>query len=605
MDGTSTRAPWRRRGVLLSAAAVVGGVLVLAAIALVSGERGHLPDNTTIGGVDVSSRSRDEAEEVVLAAARARLDRPIVVSGPGIRVTTSGADLGARPGVDVALERAEEPGLLERAGARLGLVDGRSIPVPYEIDPTDFEKLFDRLARRLDREPRPAALRIRPTGVELVAARPGLAVDRTALAVALAQLPSALDVPVVALRPEVTTAAAARAKAVVERLIDHPRVVQAGRDRIVLGPQLLRRALRVVPAEGRLMVSLDPSVLDRALGRRVERLERLPVDAAFVTRGRDVRVRPSRPGRRLDLEAVAASLVRNPASVVHRARFVAVQPSLATEEARTLGIRERVSEFTTYYSCCQPRVTNIQRAAVLLDGTIVRPGETFSMNDALGERTVERGFVAAPQIYNGRLEDAVGGGISQIATTLYNAAFFAGVKLVAHQAHQFYISRYPMGREATVSWGGPELIFRNDWQAALLMDVEAGDTSITVRFYSSRLRRRIETETGEPYAYRSPATITVANAALAPGTTSVVQSAGAAGFTVQYTRRVFRGRELIRNERYTVRYDPQNAIVEVGPNRRAKPEPKAKSSARRGAAGTAGSTGGPALEASAARSSAG
>jgi vancomycin resistance protein YoaR len=216
-------------------------------------------------------------------------------------------------------------------------------------------------------------------------------------------------------------------------------------------------------------------------------------------------------------------------------------------------------------------VTNIKRAAELLDGTIVRPRTAFSLNEALGKRTVENGFVSAPQIFAGRLEDAVGGGISQIATTLYNAAFFAGVKLVAHQAHQFYISRYPMGREATVSWGGPELIFRNDWPAALLIKLTATDSSITVSMFSRKLGRRVTTTTGQPYAPVAPRTITVSNPALPPGTTSTVQDSGESGFTVQYTREVFRGGELIKDEHYTVRYDAQNAIVEVGPPRRARP----------------------------------
>jgi vancomycin resistance protein YoaR len=273
----------------------------------------------------------------------------------------------------------------------------------------------------------------------------------------------------------------------------------------------------------------------------------------------------------LDLDRITRSLTSNLASTVHRAQFVKAEPAFTTEQAEALGIEELVSEFTTYYQCCQPRVTNIKRAAELLDGTIVRPRTAFSLNEALGKRTVERGFVPAPQIFAGRLEDAVGGGISQIATTLYNAAFFAGVKLVAHQAHQFYISRYPMGREATVSWGGPELIFRNDWPAAILIKLTATDSGITVRFYSRKLGRRVETTTGEPYAYVPPRTITIRNAALPAGTTSTVQSAGASGFTVQYTRRVFAGRRLVKDERYTVRYDAQNAIVEVG-TRKAKPK---------------------------------
>ena len=566
----------RRRRRASTAAAVAAGLVLLAAagaVAFALAGRGTLPANVRVAGVDVGSLSVDDAHALVLEEAGRRLDRRIELAAPGLVLQTSGRELGAVPDVEAALERADDVGTLERLGARIGLGDERAIPLRYRIDPARFEALFDRLAARIDSEPRAAQLRVRGRAAAVVPAEQGRAVDRTALARVLAGLPRATGVPVVALDPEVTTAAAERARSTVEKLLAEPRVVRAGDSRAVIRPLAIRRALRIQALPGRLAVSLDPRVLARALGPRLRRLERPPRAAAFVTNGTRVRVRPSRPGRELDIERFARSLAKDPDSVVHRARFVRVEPSFTTAEAEKLGIRERISEFTTYYTCCQPRVTNIQRAAELLDGTIVRPGETFSMNDVLGERTEERGFVAAPQIFNGRLEDAVGGGISQIATTLYNAAFFAGVKLVAHQAHQFYISRYPMGREATVSWGGPELVFRNDWRAAILMRVSAGDTSISVRFYSARLGRRVETETLEPYAYRSPATIRVTNPSLPPGATSVVQSAGASGFTVEYTRRVFRFDRLLREERYTVRYDPQNAVVEVGPPKKPKPKP--------------------------------
>ena len=161
--------------------------------------------------------------------------------------------------------------------------------------------------------------------------------------------------------------------------------------------------------------------------------------------------------------------------------------------------------------------------------------------------------------------DAIGGGVSQVATTFYNAAFFAGLELIAHTPHEFYISRYPMGREATVSWGGPELIFRNDWPAGILVKVIAGDTFITVQFYSSKLGRRVETETGEPYAYTSATTVRVYNPSLPPGTETTIQSGGITGFTVGYTRRVYRGDELTRDEDFLVRYLPENSIVEYGP----------------------------------------
>ena len=153
------------------------------------------------------------------------------------------------------------------------------------------------------------------------------------------------------------------------------------------------------------------------------------------------------------------------------------------------------------------------------------------MNEALGERTIAKGYVPAPQIGAGNsFVDSVGGGISQVATMLYNGAFFAGLELIEHQPHSLYIDRYPLGREATISWGGPELIFRNDWPASVLIKLDATDTSITVRFFSSRLGRRVETETSVPYGH------------------------GGGSFTVDYTRRVYRGSRLARDERFRVRY---------------------------------------------------
>ena len=238
---------------------------------------------------------------------------------------------------------------------------------------------------------------------------------------------------------------------------------------------------------------------------------------------------PAIAGRTLDIAATALALA-NPARTTIRARVRLMPPSVTTEELTALGIRERVSAFTTYYPAGQPRVVNIRRASQVLDGTILRSGATFSMNEALGERTTAKGYVPAPQIAGNAFVDSVGGGISQVATMLYNGAFFAGLELVEHQPHSLYIDRYPLGREATISWGGPELIFRNDWPAAVLIKLEATETSITVRFFSSRLGRRVETETSTPFGH------------------------GGGGFTVEYTRRVYRGTRLLRDELYRVRY---------------------------------------------------
>ena len=167
----------------------------------------------------------------------------------------------------------------------------------------------------------------------------------------------------------------------------------------------------------------------------------------------------------------------------------------------------------------------------ILDDQIIPAGGTFSLNTALGERTRARGFVSAPQIgEGGKLEDAVGGGVSQTATTTYNAAFFAGLKIVAHTPHEFWITRYPAGREATVSWGGPELIVQNDWPAAILVKAYDTGTSFNVQMYSAKLGRSVSTQSfGDPVE--------------------------GAAFSIEYTRVVKQNGKVKRDERYSWSYE--------------------------------------------------
>jgi vancomycin resistance protein YoaR len=224
---------------------------------------------------------------------------------------------------------------------------------------------------------------------------------------------------------------------------------------------------------------------------------------------------------------------------------------------------ELVSRFTTYYPPGQPRVINIRRAAQILDRTVVQPGGRFSMNGALGKRTRARGFVPAPSIAGPIHVDSVGGGVSQVATTLYNAAFFAGLRIIAHTPHSFYISRYPKGREATISWGGPELVFQNDWGAPLLLRLKTTPTSITIWFYSQLLGRRVTTVTGAPHDIVRPRTVFVKDATLPAGTRRVLQSAGASGFSISYTRHVYEYDGVRRNEQYSWTYSPENEVIAI------------------------------------------
>jgi vancomycin resistance protein YoaR len=233
-----------------------------------------------------------------------------------------------------------------------------------------------------------------------------------------------------------------------------------------------------------------------------------PVDAGFRIGSNRVRVVPAKPGTTLDVQRAERSVLAAALGPDRRLATVgvtALAAGLTTKEAKALGITEEVASFTTDMGASSAnRIWNVHLLGDYLDGTIVRAGETFSYNDVVGPRTVERGFREGQMIWGGVLVPSIGGGVCQTATTIFNTAFEAGLPILARSNHAFYISHYPMGRDATVSWGGPEFVFRNDLKNAILIKVSYTSSTFTVTFYGTKQGRRVESSTSEPTNYTQP-----------------------------------------------------------------------------------------------------
>ena len=164
-------------------------------------------------------------------------------------------------------------------------------------------------------------------------------------------------------------------------------------------------------------------------------------------------------------------------------------PTQAESDAavEAMGIVEEIGTFNTFHRCCAGRVTNIHRIADITRGVIIEPGGSFSVNTFVGKRTRANGFVDGGVIYQGRFESDVGGGISQYATTLFNAAFFGAMDIPIYQSHSIYLDRYPYGREATLSFPEPDLVIHNPSEYAVLIWPTYDATSITVTLYSTKV----------------------------------------------------------------------------------------------------------------------
>ncbi len=179
---------------------------------------------------------------------------------------------------------------------------------------------------------------------------------------------------------------------------------------------------------------------------------------------------------------------------------------MATFLTRALGLEllvpeprppvERLASFTTYHKCCEPRVTNIQVMARAIDGAVVYPGFTFSLNDHLGPRTASKGYVPAPILLNGEGYCCdhplnIGGGTSQFGTTIYNSIFRSGYEIVSHKPHSRYIDRYPLGIEATLGYPSPDVVFTNDTLTPVTIRTSYTSTSITVTLYGNDMGRDV------------------------------------------------------------------------------------------------------------------
>jgi vancomycin resistance protein YoaR len=332
-------------------------------------------------------------------------------------------------------------------------------------------------------------------------------------------------------------------------------IVVDGRS-VLLEPAVVTPALAMESVGGRLEPRVNGEVLVAAVVARDPAVITPPMNATVRLEGGAPVVVPARDGTGLDPTAVAEAALQALPTPARTATVTAVPAAadLTTEEAQALGIKEPVSEFATNLTPDARRTENLSIAAATVNGTLLLPGQTFSLNDTLGERTPEKGYNIAPVIESGRLTRAVGGGVSQMATTLFNAMFFAGLEDVEHKPHSFYISRYPEGREATVNYPTVDLKFRNDSPYGVLMEAWVADGQVHARFWSTKVWDEIQAGKSERSNYRPPTTI------YDPSPECVSQAAQS-GFDVTVTRTFVRGGVAERTEEFSTRYIAEDRVI--------------------------------------------
>jgi vancomycin resistance protein YoaR len=598
---------------------VLAGVLVVVLVAglvaaLEVAAAGQVRRGVRVGGVELSGLTRAAATDRLRVAAEDLQAAPLALQAGDATLRLPRAKAGVELDVEASVAAAMEAGRggpfdLDRFKGWFGHID---LPWKARVDTARLDRQLAAVDRRVGSQVREPALRIGgrtlahgakggtlggaaaggsasqggagsaagAVAVEVVAGRPGRTIDRAGaeaalLAAAAAAAGTAVSLPVTERPPTIGAEAAQAAADRAATLLRAPVEVTAGDGRTDLRPADLAPLVRTKVAAGQLRLGLDAGGLDRLLRREAGFAYTDPKDARFQPTGSRVRILPGVAGLEVVPRKAAAAVLQAGTGTDRSAALPtkATQPDLTTKEAKALGVKEVMSTFTTTFSAGDaPRVHNISLIAAAVHGRLVRPGEVFSMNGATGQRTAAKGYRTAHVIQNGELVDGLGGGVCQAGTTMFNAAFFAGLPVPERRNHSLHISHYPMGRDATLNWPTTDLKWRNDSPYGIYITSRATPSTLTFTLWSTSRGYKVTSSTSSASNYRAPPTRYKDDPSLPKGK-EVVEESGSSGFDVTVSRTVTKGGTVIRRDSFVSNYSPWVRVVRrgTGPKEPAKP----------------------------------
>lgn len=545
-----------RRGLPRRAPVVLGGALVGAALlygALLAVDAGGVPHNTRVLGVAIGGLSHDEATAALTSALGDRAAQPIpaTVNGRTVQVdpAAAGLSLDAEATVAAAASGSWNPVTL------LGrFLSGADLAPKVAVDEPRLAAAVAGLAKQVDQQPREGGVAVRGAAATAVQPVVGRTLDReqaaTAIRAAYLTGPAPVALPVVEQQPAVDAAEVQRVLTTVARpALSGPVRLLAGTTQVEVPAAQIARFLSFRASGGRLVPEFDGAGLQKELAGRLRVVA--AKDATFtIVNGKPVVV-PSVAGQGVDAAALSAAMLAALPRTADRTATVpltVVQPQLTTAQAQALGVTERVSTFTQRFPYAPYRKQNIGQAASRINGTLLLPGQTYSQNATVKERTAANGYTVGTIIRNGRFFEDYGGGVSTATTALWHTVFYAGLERVEQRAHSFWISRYQAGLEATVSWGSLDLKFRNDSPYGVFITAQSGNDFVTTTIWSTK-RYTIKAESGPRTNVTPPKTV------YDPSATCVPQP-GVAGFDIVVTRVFLQDGVVVKREPLRTSYDP-------------------------------------------------
>lgn len=543
---------------------VIVGLLLIAGIAYtwdVIANQGKVPRATSVGGVDISSMERTAAVEKLERELGDVETKPVnVTSGEKssqLVPAESGLTLNYQKAVDGIPDASYNPVTRLFSFVRAT----QEIPVAVDIDDTALDGALERVKNELSFAPKDGMLELNNGQLKVTKPVLGQTVEPDDLKNSITENwldPAGVEVEPVEVEPAINDdAIEAMRTGEAAKALDNPLTIN-GENNVAgtLRKDEIAQFVSIEAKDGKLELKVDTPKAQQLFEERMDGAQVPGQNAKISFSGDKMNVTPSVDGSIIDWEKTLKDFDKR-VKGDERTWDADYKPDPAeytTEMAEKATFNDTVSEFSTGgFSGASGE--NIRRVAAQVDGAVVNPGETFSLNGYTGPRGTAQSYVESGIIINGHSGTAVGGGISQFATTLYNAAYFAGFEDVAHTPHSYYISRYPAGREATVYEGSIDLQFKNTTNTPVRIETDFGGGKITVRFKGVKTYN-VESVNNGRWATTQPTRMSVGE--------NCSPSSGAPGFTTSDTRIIkdLSGREISRETTTTV-YDPQ-PIVSCG-----------------------------------------
>ena len=338
-----------------------------------------------------------------------------------------------------------------------------------------------------------------------------------------------------------------------------PITLKIGTRSIEISPEVIGTALNFVPNKEKLESKFDESVIINEISRQIPNIQTTASDAKFDFPGDKVVIVPAQEGIKFkpgQLDAALSPAFRQKDNRVVNLDSAVVKPLITTESLDALGIKEQLSTFRQDFDYLPYREINVGQAARYMDGKILKPGEIFSMNETIKERTTKNGYVKGIYIgEGGRFDFGLGGGVSIITSATWTAAFYAGLERIEQRAHSVHIARYAPGLEATVSWPKLDLKFKNNTQNNILIKAIPARDGITISMYGTKEYDRITAKFGEPYNLNN--NIDVVNSY----DPNCLPQDPAPGFKIVVTRQFWKNNSIVQSENLTTSYRPSDNII--------------------------------------------